>query len=73
MMLDGHSAKSVVERLGISGTNALYRWKKDLLKREGALAGDLDVKVRDLQEQVRLLERERDILKKALAVFSRNG
>ena len=27
MLLDDHSAQSVVERLGISGTNLLYRWK----------------------------------------------
>ena len=28
MLLDGHSAQSVVDRLGISGTNLLYRWKR---------------------------------------------
>mgnify|MGYP002064072641 CR=1 FL=1 len=27
MMLDGHSAASVASRLGLSGTNILYRWK----------------------------------------------
>ena len=27
MMLDGHSAESVATRLGLSGTNILYRWK----------------------------------------------
>jgi transposase len=27
MLLDGHSAKSIVDRLGLSGTNVLYRWK----------------------------------------------
>jgi transposase-like protein len=26
MLVDGHSAASIVERLGISGTNLLYRW-----------------------------------------------
>ncbi len=31
MLLDGHPAASVVERLGLSGTNLLYRWKHELL------------------------------------------
>ncbi len=28
MLLDGHSAGSVVQRLGLSHTNLLYRWKR---------------------------------------------
>jgi hypothetical protein len=35
MLLDGHSAPSVVERLGISNANMLYRWKKEQLARSG--------------------------------------
>ena len=31
MLLDGHTAPSIVERLGISGTNVLYRWKREQL------------------------------------------
>lgn len=31
MLLDGHSASSVAERLGLSGTNILYRWKQQVL------------------------------------------
>ena len=31
MLLDGHSAPSIVERLGLSGTNLLYRWRRDLI------------------------------------------
>ena len=27
MLLDGHFAQLIVERLGLSGTNVLYRWK----------------------------------------------
>lgn len=73
MMLDGQSAAAVVDRLGLSSANLLYRWRKTIVRREGALAGDLETKVRELHEQVRLLERERDVLKKALAIFSRNG
>ena len=27
MLLDGHSAESVVSNLGLSGTSLVYRWK----------------------------------------------
>ena len=27
MLLDGHSAESVASRLGLSGTQCLYRWR----------------------------------------------
>ena len=48
MLLDGHSAGSVCERLGLSGTNLLYRWKKKILGREGGLASNLEGRVREL-------------------------
>ena len=35
MLLDGHSAQSIVDRLGISGTNLLYRWKSQQLENAG--------------------------------------
>ena len=73
MLLDGHSAGSIVERLGLSGTNLLYRWKKKILGREGGLASNLEGRVRELETELRRVERERDILKKALSIFSRSG
>ena len=73
MLLDGHSAGSVCERLGLSGTNLLYRWKKKILGREGGLASNLEGRVRELEAELRRAERERDILKKALSIFSRSG
>ncbi len=73
MLLDGHSAGSVCERLGLSGTNLLYRWKKKNLGREGGLASNLEGRVRELEAELRRVERERDILKKALSIFSRSG
>ena len=30
MLLDGHTAVSVVERLGSTNANLLYRWKRQL-------------------------------------------
>ena len=73
MLLDGHSAPSVAERLGLSGPNALYRWKRETLRRAGPAARTLGDRVAQLEEELRRVERERDILKKALAILSRQG
>lgn len=73
MLLDGHSAPSVAERLGLSGPNVLYRWKREAVGRGGPAARTLDSRVGQLEEEVRRVERERDILKKALAILSRNA
>jgi transposase len=70
MLLDGHSAESVVRNLGLSGTSLLYRWKSKLLEDSGPAATALDSRVHQLEEELRRVERERDILKKALAIFS---
>ena len=70
MLLDGHSAASVAENLGLSGTSLLYRWKAELLEKSGPAATALDGRVHQLEEDLRRVERERDILKKALAIFS---
>ena len=70
MLLDGHSAQSIVDNLGISGTNLLYRWKDRLVKQAGPAAETLESRVNQLEEDLRRVERERDILKKALAIFS---
>lgn len=72
MMLDGHTATSVAERLGLSGTNLLYRWKREQLERTGPVATSLESRVRELQIELHRVERERDILKKALAIFGRH-
>jgi len=72
MMLDGHTAASVAERLGLSGTNLLYRWKREELERTGPVATSLEARVRELEIELHRVERERDILKKALAIFGRH-
>jgi transposase len=69
MLLDGHSAASIVNNLGIRHTSLLYRWKAELVGQSGP-ASALEERVRHLEEQLRRTERERDILKKALAIFS---
>jgi transposase len=73
MLLDGHSAPSVAERLGISGPNVLYLWKKQVLHRAGPAAQTLGSRVAQLEDELRRVERERDILKKALAILSRHA
>ncbi len=72
MLVDGQSATTVAQRLGLSGTNLLYQWKKTLIGRGGVAAESLEARVRELEDELRRVERERDILKKALAIFGRN-
>lgn len=69
MLLDGHSAASVIERLGISNTNVLYRWKKEPLARSGPVASSLEARVKELEHELRRVEREREVSKKTLAIF----
>jgi transposase len=64
MLLDGHTAPSVVERLGITNVNMLYRWKKEQLARSGPVASSLEARVRELEGELRRVEREREVLKK---------
>ena len=64
--------------LGI-GKSTLQRWVKEIKKHgiaaafpgEGHLHKEEDEKLRKLQRENEVLRRERDILKKALAIFSR--
>ena len=70
MLLDGHSATSVASRLGLSGTNILYRWKAQMLAESGPAATALEARVQELEKELRRVEQERDIQKKALAIFS---
>jgi len=70
MLLDGHSADSVASRLGLSGTSILYRWKSNLVSASGPAATALETRVHELEKELRRVEQERDILKKALSIFS---
>lgn len=70
MLLDGHTAESVAENLGLGSANLVYRWKAKHLQESGPTATKLEARVQELEEELRRVERERDILKKALAIFS---
>ncbi len=72
MLLDGHSAASIVERLGLSCPSLLYRWKAQQLQHSGPIASSLEGRVRELEAELLRVTRERDILKKALAIFGRH-
>jgi transposase len=70
LILDGHAAHSVAERLGIDN-NLLSQWKRQLIRKAGPAARTLGDRVAQLEEELRRVERERDILKKALAILGR--
>lgn len=75
MVYNGRSVSEVAQSLGI-GENLIYRWKSrykaklaDVEKTSNNTAVSEDQQA--LQRRIRELETERDILKKALAIFSR--
>jgi transposase len=73
MVLDGHSVASVCQRLGLTSPNLLYNWKRKLVEQGGTAAVGLEARVQELEAELRRVEQERDILKKALAIFGRGG
>ena len=72
MLLDGQTASTVKDRLGLPNTNTLYRWKQESLSRSGPVASSLEARVTELEGELRRVEKERDVLKKALAIFGRD-
>jgi len=70
----GRNVQEVSESLGIKA-NLVHRWKREHLDSapsshsSSAAAGD----VLSLQKRIRDLEMERDILKKALGIFSQKN
>lgn len=72
ILLDGHSAKSVAERLGISCPTIVRRWKMQQLAEAGPVADVMDARVKELENELRRVKRERDVFKRALIIFSRN-
>ena len=66
MVRNGQSARSVANSLGIS-ENILHKWKQ---KGRDAQS-DLERENELLRSRLKQVETERDILKKALSIFSR--
>ena len=68
---EGRTVRSLSEAFGVA-ENIIYRWKKVARQKEGTSAHkDLQENL-ELRAEVRKLQEERDILKKALAIFSRH-
>ena len=64
MMVDGHSAQSIVSNLGITSTSLLYKWKKDILGQNGETSLEWEQRVCELEKKCKRLETEREVLKK---------
>lgn len=72
MLANGQTASYIAQSLGIS-ENIIYRWKNknQVGKKNAVFQTDLAQENHQLKERVRQLETEREILKKALSIFSR--
>ena len=76
----GRTVPEVAESLGIKN-DLIYRWRRQLQKNgaiafpgHGKMALTPDQKrIRDLEKKLKDTEMERDILKKAMAIFSRTS
>jgi transposase len=66
LIRNGQSTRSVAEALGIS-EGLIHRWKRA----ERALPEGNEDEVEQLRRRLKQVEMERDILKKALSIFSR--
>lgn len=66
MIRNGQPVRSVAQALGVS-ENLLYQWKR--AARDSQSNSDLEVE--KLRQRLKQVETERDILKKALSIFSR--
>lgn len=74
MVDSGQSVAYTAEALGISEA-LIYGWKNKnkMGKEKSVQQSGLSVENQQLKERVRQLEAERDILKKALSIFSRGS
>ena len=72
MLASGQTPAYIANALGIS-ENIIYRWKSvnQMGRKSNPLTGDLTIENQQLRDRVRQLETEREILKKALSIFSR--
>jgi transposase len=74
MVADGRSISEIAKKLGIS-ERMVYRWhkkSKPISANPREETQDQDLQWENEQLKTRLRQRERDILKKALAIFSRS-
>ena len=67
-ILDGQSVASLSRELGVS-ESVLHKWRKAKLE----TSSDLEKEILELKKQLREIEMERDILKKAALIFGRGS
>ena len=75
MISSGRSVTDVAEALGI-GTPIIYRWislSRQGESSDGKLSNPYTAEYERLKAELRRTEQERDILKKALGIFSRGN
>lgn len=70
MEQDGRSVASICQALGIN-PSLFYTWKSKAKKRSGCADKAQEDEIKRLQKRLKEVEQERDILKKALSIFSR--
>ncbi len=76
----GRTVAAVAKNLGI-GQDLIYRWRRESRTRQGlAFPGNgrealtsQQQKIRELEKKLKDTKMERDILKKAMAIFSRTS
>jgi len=76
----GRKVAEVAEKLGI-GKDLLYRWRREHRAQHGVVfpgngkeaLSVQEKKIRELEKKLKDTEMERDILKKAMAIFSRTS
>ena len=70
----GRSASEVARELGVC-ESSLFRWKQQRMKPSKIKASyhNLEEENRQLRQQLRRVEQEREILKKSIALFVKTG
>jgi len=72
LMSSGKTVRQISEDLGIH-ENVLFRWKKEFQNSQNPFPGNgnpIDKELFELKKENAILREEREILKKALAIFS---
>lgn len=75
MLASGQSATQIAKLLGM-GENLIYRWKSEHKKSEPEPVQGQDslrAENEQLRQKLKRVEAERDILKKAVSIFSQSG
>jgi transposase len=70
MINSGRSVPEVARTMGL-GENLVYKWKAESRIQENPEEKSVNSELDQLRKQIRQLETERDILKKALVIFGR--